>query len=59
MTALIKRAVVGMETSESTGNGSGNGNRVDHLELKRAGNLLGVGEVQTRKLLRLTSGTFH
>ena len=50
---------MGMETSESTRNGSGNGNRVDHLELKRAGNLLGVGEVQTRKLLRLTSGTFH
>lgn len=34
-----------METSESTRNGSGNANRVDHLELKRTGNMLGVGEV--------------
>lgn len=34
-----------METSESTRNGSGSGNRVDQLELKRTGNLLGVGEV--------------
>ena len=41
-----------METSESTRNGNGSGNRVDQLELKRTGNLLGVGEVQAKDTVK-------